>query len=464
MLKLHCQVQQYAWGKAGSSSAVARLYVSALGRDAATFCNSILLHRPKLQDLPLTRALHTQSTGTLSPAAAVPPNQPATRVQCRFGTHKNGPASVELADGSKQLLSEYLKATPSVLGFESSDGSLPYLMKVLSVAKALSIQSHPDKALAEKLHAARPDVYKDPNHKPEMALALTPFEGMCGFRSVQDISASIQATPALAAALDQLGVGLQQAAAGDSSEEQKKALKLVFGGLMTLSAAQVETHTGALTEWLKQQQAAGALTKPDELALRLSEQFPGDVGIFAPYLLNHILIQPGEAFFMAANEPHAYLAGDCVECMACSDNVVRAGLTPKLRDVDTLLSMLTYNTGEPGSVQPVLTSPGVSSFLPPVPDFAVDRCVAAAGDAQACQVPPSDAACIVLVAQGCGVAASQGGADTGAAVETKLTPGTVWLQPAGSSLSVTATGEEQLVFFRARRNDAVGAAGAAEGQ
>lgn len=46
--------------------------------------------------------------------------------------------------------------------------------------------------------------------------------------------------------------------------------------------------------------------------------------------------------FLRANLPHAYLSGDCVECMACSDNVVRAGLTPKFMDVPTLCSMLDY--------------------------------------------------------------------------------------------------------------------------
>ena len=45
---------------------------------------------------------------------------------------------------------------------------------------------------------------------------------------------------------------------------------------------------------------------------------------------------------MGANEPHAYISGDCVECMALSDNVIRAALTPKFKDVDTLCSSLHY--------------------------------------------------------------------------------------------------------------------------
>lgn len=53
---------------------------------------------------------------------------------------------------------------------------LPFLFKVLSVNSSLSIQAHPNKAHAEKLHAADPEHYPDPNHKPEMTIALTDFE------------------------------------------------------------------------------------------------------------------------------------------------------------------------------------------------------------------------------------------------------------------------------------------------
>jgi mannose-6-phosphate isomerase len=58
--------------------------------------------------------------------------------------------------------------------------------------------------------------------------------------------------------------------------------------------------------------------------LRLAQQFQGDPSAMAPLFLNYLLIAPGESFFMAANEPHAYVAGEIIECMACSDNVVRA--------------------------------------------------------------------------------------------------------------------------------------------
>jgi len=84
------------------------------------------------------------------------------------------------------------------------------------------------------------------------------------------------------------------------------------------------------------------LTDKEQLVLRLERQYPSDVGVIAAFFLNLVKLNPGEALFLGANEPHAYLSGECVECMATSDNVVRAGLTPKHRDVQTLCSMLTY--------------------------------------------------------------------------------------------------------------------------
>lgn len=76
--------------------------------------------------------------------------------------------------------------------------------------------------------------------------------------------------------------------------------------------------------------------------MQLENQYPSDIGVIAAFFLNHVKLNPGEALFLGANEPHAYLSGECIECMATSDNVVRAGLTPKYIDVPTLCSMLTY--------------------------------------------------------------------------------------------------------------------------
>jgi mannose-6-phosphate isomerase len=93
----------------------------------------------------------------------------------------------------------------------------------------------------------------------------------------------------------------------------------------------------------------------------------------APLFLNYLLMAPGESFFMAANEPHAYVAGEIIECMACSDNVVRAGLTPKFKDVQILVEMLTYSTGGPSidAGAPLAEDPRILRYTPPVPEFEV---------------------------------------------------------------------------------------------
>jgi len=106
---------------------------------------------------------------------------------------------------------------------------------------------------------------------------------------------------------------------------------------------------------------------------RLHSQFPYDNGVLMVYFLNYLKLEPSEAIFLGANEPHAYLFGDCIECMACSDNVVRAGLTPKLVDVDTLCSMLSYKGAPPEEklFSPIQEDEFSVIFRPPVPDFAV---------------------------------------------------------------------------------------------
>lgn len=125
--------------------------------------------------------------------------------------------------------------------------------------------------------------------------------------------------------------------------DQKLALKAVFSSFMTASEERAAEQVAALAARLSSSATSQAqLSQLESLILRLHEHFPGDRGLMGPLFLNYVRLGPGKAFVMHANEPHAYLSGDILECMACSDNVVRVGLTPKYRDVPTLLAMLTY--------------------------------------------------------------------------------------------------------------------------
>merc|ERR1719210_2949217 len=132
-------------------------------------------------------------------------------------------------------LADHIAKDPKILGDESRKvfgDQLPYLFKVLSVNKALSIQAHPNKKHAEELHSQQPDVYKDPNHKPEMAIALTDFEGLCGFRPLSQIQANLRSVPQLTEAI---GKPLVEDVLKSTKENYGPALKAAFTALMECS-------------------------------------------------------------------------------------------------------------------------------------------------------------------------------------------------------------------------------------
>jgi len=55
--------------------------------------------------------------------------------------------------------------------------------------------------------------------------------------------------------------------------------------------------------------AEGIEREEKELIKTLNKDFEGDVGIFCTFVLNIVRLKPGEAVFLKANEPHAYLDG-----------------------------------------------------------------------------------------------------------------------------------------------------------
>ena len=126
----------------------------------------------------------------------------------------------------------------------------------------------------------------------------------------------------------------------------KALLKEVFASFMHAPDDLVNPKIAELIRRINAPLSCGGSGNAQEnlnrLIVHLNQDFPEDRGVLCPLLLNYMRLAPGEAFFMGANEPHAYLSGDCLECMALSDNTVRAGLTPKHRDVETLLDMLHY--------------------------------------------------------------------------------------------------------------------------
>lgn len=164
-----------------------------------------------------------------------------------------------------------------------------------------------------------------------------------------------------------------------SRPQKKAALQTAFTALMTRDKSTVAQHLEELIGRLNGDKKVRSLTSKEELILRTEEQYKGDVGVFSIYFLNYLTLSPGEAIYLAANEPHAYLKGECIECMAASDNVVRAGLTPKYRDTENLCSMLTYNQGLPEVLRGTPVDKCMSVYTPPFDEFEVERIVVPMG-------------------------------------------------------------------------------------
>lgn len=215
---------------------------------------------------------------------------------------------------------------------------LPYLFKVLCAAQPLSVQVHPNKKYAEvgfaKENAAGIPLdsplrnYKDDNHKPELIYALTPFKAMNAFRPLDEIAALLDF---VSAAHPDIQLFVQ------SPSEEK--LSRLFAQLLNLTGAQKELALGVLKAALNSRQG-----EPWDSIKQMVSLYPEDNGLFTPLLLNVIELQPGEAMFLYARTPHAYLEGVGLEVMANSDNVLRAGLTNKHIDIPELIANIDFNS------------------------------------------------------------------------------------------------------------------------
>ncbi|MHA4819538.1 mannose-6-phosphate isomerase, class I [Streptomyces aculeolatus] len=248
---------------------------------------------------------------------------------------------------------------------------LPYLLKVLAAAAPLSLQVHPDLAQARAGHRDEEERgvpadaphrnYKDANHKPELICALTLFEGLCGFR------------PAAGAAdlLDGLGVdGLKPYADALRAQPEEDALREVFAGVLRADRDELAPTVEAAGRAAEKLGTTATPYAADYAAYgALARSWPGDPGVIAAFLLNVVRLQPGEALFLGAGVPHAYLDGVGVEIMANSDNVLRCGLTPKHVDVPELLKIVSFTPGAPE----VLRAGPDGRYAVPVDDFRLHR-------------------------------------------------------------------------------------------
>ena len=298
-----------------------------------------------------------------------------------LGTHAKAPASVVLADGKMIPLPDLLGQDSCVGENEISQyhsvqsdsgkiskNELPFMLKVLSINAeyGLSIQSHPDLDLAGRLHVIDPINYPDASHKPEVGVALSPVKLLYGLKSLEDLREIFEREPELHCFI---GSDIAKQLAGpEHGGSTASIIQRVFSEVMRAPITQVSDVVAAIR--LRYQSVE---YPPEDVSImnRLARMYGDqDVGLVALFLMNIVTVSPGEAIFIGSGIPHAYLDGDLVECMACSDNVIRAGLTSKFKDVDALIDSLNYDVcGKPSLIKARAIKGSYPCFDLPVREF-----------------------------------------------------------------------------------------------
>lgn len=294
-----------------------------------------------------------------------------------MGAHPGAPSLADRGAGPRSL-ADLIAADPErELGPATTaryGPHLPFLLKLLAADAPLSLQVHPDSDQARTGYAdeerrgvprtAPERNYKDPHHKPELLCALTPFEGLCGFRA-PDAAADTLA----ALGLDCLKPYVDLLRAHPGQAALREMLTAVLTADREEMAATVDEAAAACAR------LGGAHAPYADLA----RHFPGDPGVLAAMLLNQVSLQPGEALYLGAGMPHAYLRGLGVEIMAASDNVLRCGLTPKHIDVPELLRIVRFAPTTPAVLRPEASPEGEEVYDTPVHDFRLSRFALAPG-------------------------------------------------------------------------------------
>ncbi|MGJ6980735.1 mannose-6-phosphate isomerase, class I [Aestuariimicrobium soli] len=321
-----------------------------------------------------------------------------------LGAHAAGPSVVE-GDGTlDRLVAEH----PEVLGERSRErfgDRLPFLLKVLAADQPLSLQAHPSREQAEAGFAAEnasglpvgspQRTYADDWPKPEMIVALSPMDALCGFRDPRET----------ASLFDGLGPidGLEQVIGPLTQRAGDAGLAEVFLDVLSLDDDRVHLVNEVVASAVNHVSDDGPLGEFCRTAVELDEHHPSSPGILAALLMNRVRLEPGQAIFLPAGNMHAYLRGTGVEVMANSDNVLRGGLTKKRIDVDALVAVVDFAAAPVDVLAPHPESPGRESagvlrFPTSAPEFSLWQ-IDARGD-QSVMLPGVDSARILFVVAG----------------------------------------------------------------
>ncbi|MBI2700174.1 mannose-6-phosphate isomerase, class I [Mycobacterium gordonae] len=295
-----------------------------------------------------------------------------------FGAHPGDPAWLETPEGEVSLLTALTDDPEGQLGPASRarfGNTLPFLVKVLAADEPLSLQAHPSAAQALEGFAREERLgipvnspvrnYRDTSHKPELLVALAPFEALAGFRQASRTTELLRALNVsdLDPFIDLL-----------NDQSDADGLRALFTTWITAPQPDLDVLVPAVIDGAIQYISSGATEFAAEVKtlLELGERYPGDAGVLAALLLNRITLAPCEAIFLPAGNLHTYLRGFAVEVMANSDNVLRGGLTPKHVDVPELLRVLDFTPTAEAQLRPLIRRDGLERIYDtPTAEFAL---------------------------------------------------------------------------------------------
>ncbi len=245
-----------------------------------------------------------------------------------FGTHHIAPSQL---DDSTSL--------------QSVTGDMTMLVKLLACAQPLSLQTHPTLEQArvgfEREERAGTDrtaptrLYRDASDKPEMLIAFEPFEALCGFAPINNSIALLQAI-------------------GWAIEAQVLDENGIDGYLV----------------WAFEQTTLPLMQHAPEWLQTIAALYPNDKGLRIAPLLNHVVLQPGEAIALPAGNLHAYLHGAGLEVMKSSDNVVRAAFTSKHVDIVEFIRVVDTQELLQPAIRAVVDN-GIATYASPSEAFSV---------------------------------------------------------------------------------------------
>lgn len=284
-----------------------------------------------------------------------------------------------------------------------------------------------NKDLASKLHAKNPDQFTDPNHKPEIALALGDFEAFCGFKPLKDIQSLLSLEP-----LQQF---LPEVKKPDFDDQM---LKHVVKAMLEASEDTVRKTNDALTKLPKE--SFGKDSYIPDMIPRLSAQYDkADNGtLVALVTMNYMQLKEGDSLYIPADGIHAYLSGDIIECMARSNNVLNTGFCPRAdRDsVDMFCSVLTFTPHDAKEAMlPPQSFDGSKSgktklYAPPLSEFSMLATTLGNGDSDTIRAIGGPS--IMIVTEGEGTLKAEG-------KEHKLSAGYIFFIAQGTEVEYNAT-------------------------